>query len=65
MVSVGGGILAALVYLGSFLWLMLQLPAEDFRKGKVPTLLVGLALSAVVIALLAYLFRAIARDGRR
>ena len=44
---------------------MLQLPAEDFRKGKVPTLLVGLALSAVVIALLAYLFRAIARDGRR
>lgn len=65
LATFGAGILAALAYLGGMLWLMLQAPAEEFRKGKLPTLVVGLALSGAALALLLILLRAIARDGRR
>lgn len=59
------GELCVVGYLVAFMTFMVRATEEEFRRGKLPTILVGVALSAVAVGGLAWLLRALINERDR
>lgn len=62
LIAYATGALVILGYLAAVLFVTVQAPVEEFRRGKVPTVTVGALLTVVVVLALGWGMRAIYRD---